>query len=407
MKRFSLVTVATLIAMGAPSIVFAQAAPTGGDARFVSIDVQPMALFLDQALTVGWAVENPFEQQLPETPYVIVLSESLLVTHPDLPGGSRIIHEGVLPPLDPGATNGRTDAVALPADLAPGEWYVAIYVDPWEVVEEANEHDNIFVRDRPIRVFAPLRVVGASTSAAQVGVEYCATLTAEGGDGEYTWTHGDAPPGLTFEEVGGALSLCGTPALPGTFAFELGIASAGRSVMWMWALVIEPPAAPSLACTSSLSVPTGTPLQLDFLVAGGLPPYALGSVALQWLDNPQNPGETIAFGIPDGLSLDADGTMHGAPAVAGNYVWTVGVSDSLGRTDTCDIALLVTESATGGSGGTGGGDATGGSGGTGGSGEPPRPPPPVPGDGGGCSASAAVPGLLGLALTLAGLRRRR
>jgi Putative Ig domain len=71
---------------------------------------------------------------------------------------------------------------------------------------------------------AALSISSASLPLGTVGLAYSASVTATGGSEPYTWSaiSGTLPAGLTLEPSSGTVT--GTPALPGTYTFQLQVA---------------------------------------------------------------------------------------------------------------------------------------------------------------------------------------
>ncbi len=147
---------------------------------------------------------------------------------------------------------------------------------------------------------------------ATIGVVYPSqTFTVEGGAGGYTWavTAGSPPAGLSLS-TGGVLS--GTPsanAQNSTFTATVTdkdsvSASASFTVPVNLAITSSSPLGPGAIHASYSQALAG---------AGGLPPYS-------W--------SVVSGSLPNGLTLNANGTITGTPSVANSFTFTVQLSDS-------------------------------------------------------------------------------
>ncbi|MCP5519820.1 MAG: putative Ig domain-containing protein [Verrucomicrobiales bacterium] len=136
-------------------------------------------------------------------------------------------------------------------------------------------------------------------------------------------TTGDLPDGLTLDPVEGVLS--GVPAAGGSFPFSVeAVDVAGVSVVMDYTLKIVDPLRILPA-----ALPLGTELEpYAFALAaeGGVAPYA-------WAAEP----------LPQGLDLNADGTISGVPAAgtAGDYDIMFLVTDSQLETAAVSLSLSI------------------------------------------------------------------
>ena len=173
-----------------------------------------------------------------------------------------------------------------------------------------------------LTVASPTITLPATALAAgTAGQAYTAAVNpATGGIAPYTYalSAGALPAGVTVNSATGALS--GTPTVVGNFAFTLtatdsttgapGQASQSYSLSIVSpTLAIAPPTLPAGTAGSAYSQ--------TLSASGGTAPY---SYALS------------AGALPGGLSLAAGGLLSGTPTVAGNFAFTVTVTDAGGFT---------------------------------------------------------------------------
>ncbi len=147
--------------------------------------------------------------------------------------------------------------------------------------------------------------------AATVGVFYVRTLQSSGPT-PVTWSviNGFLPPGLSLSTTG---NLSGTPAVAGTYDFTVQAATSNPSQTTTKAFEIV--VNPALSITTLPLLPTATPgipYSVSLSATGGVPPYT-------W---------TTTGTLPPGLSLSTSGLISGTPASAGNFTFTVQVSDT-------------------------------------------------------------------------------
>ena len=162
-----------------------------------------------------------------------------------------------------------------------------------------------------------------------VGTPYNDAVTAIGGTPGYTFTinSGSVNAGLTLNADG---SITGTPTTAGTSTFTVKVtdsvaataisASLGITVTSVTVLGIDPP---------NLTDPkVGIPYSASITAHGGTSPYTFG------LASGSNP-------LPDGLTLNPDGTITGTPTTAGPVTFTAQVTDNVSATATLSITITV------------------------------------------------------------------
>lgn len=170
---------------------------------------------------------------------------------------------------------------------------------------------------------------GTCNSGGEAGAPYSCQLTASNGTAPYVFaiTAGSLPPGLSLNTSTGAIS--GTPLSGGSFGFTAQVtdslaatASADCSIAIIGGV--------GLTCSTCDNPATvGVAYSCGLIATGGTPPYIF----------------TVVDGsLPPGLGLDPNyGVIFGTPTTAGNYSFTIRVTDSLGSTAdaTCGIEVSV------------------------------------------------------------------
>jgi large repetitive protein len=177
----------------------------------------------------------------------------------------------------------------------------------------------------------PLVIETSSAPTGTVGVSYSTALKATP-SGSQTWkvTGGALPPGLGLAASTGLVS--GTPAAAGSFGFQVTVTdTASRSAerdlqIAVRAPLVVTPLAPQGSQGGLPFSEVGIPLDARVTATGGSP-------QLTWA--------LAAGALPDGVVLQTDGTLVGAPRTAGRFTFTVRVSDDEGRTATLDATLTV------------------------------------------------------------------
>lgn len=173
--------------------------------------------------------------------------------------------------------------------------------------------------------------LGIATISLQdwtVGQPYGQNIEVAGGTPSYEWEldSGTLPPGLELNSTTGRLG--GTPTDPGTYNFTIAVTDQDGTVG------TQP---------YTLTISTGPTISTEELgdgVVGVGYSHTLGAIngtsPLTWS---LGPGEEL----PPGLSLEPQlGTISGVPAEAGNYTFTVRVTDTAGAVHTRYVTMNVT-----------------------------------------------------------------
>ncbi|MEN3332321.1 MAG: hypothetical protein V7641_1686 [Blastocatellia bacterium] len=169
--------------------------------------------------------------------------------------------------------------------------------------------------------------------AAAVGVPYRVELHATAGAAPYRWVKkkkakfGTLPNGITLSADG---VLSGTPTAEGTSDFTIIVNDAtDRQAKKPLTITVGPPPPPLAIRTESLASATqGLNYNARVEASGGLAPYT-------W---------SLDSGLlPDGLTLQTDGTISGRATTVGTVAFTVRVKDSIGTASTKLLFIIVVQ----------------------------------------------------------------
>jgi len=155
----------------------------------------------------------------------------------------------------------------------------------------------------------------SSLPVGEAGVSYFCQLEAYGNQKGNTWsiTKGDLPKGLSLDGSAGVIS--GIPEFGGVYSLTIEVNSG--SYYWTQDFVMRVLLPISVKTSSLPDAQVGVDYSVQLEVFGDVSIYA-------W--------SIIAGSLPDGLKLDeATGYIHGTPAAAGIYDFTVQVDDGLAK----------------------------------------------------------------------------
>jgi len=177
-----------------------------------------------------------------------------------------------------------------------------------------------------IAVYEAPAVAGTPSAEGYVGAEYPAfTYAQTGGKGPYKWAvaTGAVPAGMALSEAG---ILSGTPTAAGTSNFTVRVEDA-NGVTATSASSVAVYATPTVTnAPSANGWYTDTAYSFTFTAAGGKAGYA-------W--------SVVSGAVPTGMSLGANGVLSGTPGTAGNYNFTVRVTDANGQTADRAVSVVV------------------------------------------------------------------
>jgi hypothetical protein len=167
-----------------------------------------------------------------------------------------------------------------------------------------------------------------SPPGGNVGVPYSHTMpNTHTGAFTVAVAAGALPDGLTMSTSG---LITGTPTVAGTFTYTATITDTVGTGEVACSITIAESSSLGLGCASPPAGVVGVEYLHRFPVSGGIPPYTFA---------------IISGSLPPGLTLDSlRGEVSGTPTLAGDFEFTVQVSDDFGSTaGTCDIVITVTD----------------------------------------------------------------
>jgi hypothetical protein len=161
---------------------------------------------------------------------------------------------------------------------------------------------------------AALSVTTNSLPNSEISVSYGShQLGAAGGTQPYTWSisAGALPSGITLSSSG---VVSGSASAPGTYNFTAQVTDAASATATQ-ALSIVIAGAPQVVMSGNPNGTVGVAYSQTIYSTGGIPPYTY----------------VLHTGaLPPGLSLSASGGIAGTPSVAGDYLFSIMMTDSAG-----------------------------------------------------------------------------
>jgi uncharacterized protein (TIGR03437 family) len=192
---------------------------------------------------------------------------------------------------------------------------------------------------------AGLAITTTQLPPGTIGVTYGSSVSATGGTPPYSFSinHGTLPAGLSMLSTG---IIFGTPTATGTQSFGVQVTdiTGAIAVRGLTLTVVNP-----LLITTNSNLPNGTVGQsysVTFQAIGGQPPYSWGisggSVSPADVSSQDSPASTSG-GLPPGLIFigsSSTATLSGTLTAAGNFGFTVSVTDSAQKVAFKSFSLL-------------------------------------------------------------------
>jgi len=171
-----------------------------------------------------------------------------------------------------------------------------------------------------------LTIATADLPEATVGVAYSRTLTAIGGQPDFSWLieSGSLPPGISLGQVG---SISGTPSTAGIFNFVAKVTDTNGN---------------SASRTLTLTVKSSAPLTIT---SSQLPRGAVGATYSQSIG--ASGGQTpytwsIQSGsLPEGLTLNQSGIISGTPERPGSTSFVLKLTDAVNASVSATLSITV------------------------------------------------------------------
>jgi uncharacterized repeat protein (TIGR01451 family) len=260
--------------------------------------------------------------------YTYFLSDNSVVSIAD-----RSLLVGNLGGLTASQVDSSMDSIALPGDLAPGAYWLGVCVNYDAGTSQFGGSEitivnNCFTQSAAVQVSTgSVAIASTPLPDATQYAPYGLRLQATGGSGQYAWeqTAGSLPSGITLSSAG---DLIGSPSQAGTFSFDVKVTSGTLTDTRSLSLKVSPGGLPLVIVDQVLPAAEFGRSYLGSLVAvGGKPPYTWKAVA----------GEEL----PAGLALASDGRVEGRPLAAGDFTFSVEVTDSANAAVSKELSVRV------------------------------------------------------------------
>lgn len=187
-------------------------------------------------------------------------------------------------------------------------------------------------REYTVTVGDELTMETADVSDWTVDEGYDQPIEVSGGTEPHTWnvTAGALPPGLELDVDTGELT--GTPTAPGTYTFTITVTD-GDGTQVARSFIITSNEQPTITSPADL------PRAVEDVVYSEPLAYQGGTQPFTW--------EVVAGDLPDGVTLNEEtGELTGTPTTAGEFTFTIEVTDAAGATTTEELTLVVEDGLT-------------------------------------------------------------
>jgi MYXO-CTERM domain-containing protein len=259
--------------------------------------------------------------------YLVYLSASPRLD----PASATVVATGTVT-VDPAASALGADRFLVPADTAPGSYYVIYSLDPFQRVDVLDRSNDIQPSAQPVNIeSAGLVIVTTSLPVGTTGLPYTADLLAHGGTGAYRWSiaAGALPAGLSLDTMAGRIA--GTPTAESSSDVTIAVSDGTLTVSTKFRMLVSAPTTPLVVVTQAFPPAfAGRPYDYPLTAIGGIPPYS-------WSFSDGS--------LPLGLSLSPTGDLSGTASVAASVILTFHVMDSSGHTAESPLALTVLSGA--------------------------------------------------------------
>lgn len=314
----------------------------------------PMRMRAGQEVPLTSSIRNlGFTNRYPESPnrpdrqtfsYQYFLSSSPEVSVHQIPlaladGGRRASAD-----IAKGEALRPTDRVYIPSNIIPGEYYLALILDPGNELEELDKSNNRYVFPQKVVIEPPaFQIFSDRLPRATVGTPYSHPLVAGPAPDHHQWSATNLPPGIVMGSDG---VLSGVPTVEGTFAFTAQVVAGSWRAERVIAFQVLSGSTPLEITTRSLPTAIRHIRYAGFYdrtwereeegvqlaASGGKPPY-------RWALDP----EVEDNQLPEGLEgPSAEGRIRGTPTrFADSGTFHVQVTDSLGRVAKASLEITV------------------------------------------------------------------
>jgi subtilase family serine protease len=285
---------------------------------------------------IGRTISNVGNSAAPAFKYTYLLSDNNVISISD----RALSPVGESVGLMAGASDMSGAMVALPANLAPGTYWLGVCVNfdganataPFPLDEISVVNNCAVASAATIVSTGNLSVLTTSLPTAIQYAPYGLRLRAIGGTGDVTWalSAGTVPPGMMLGTDG---MLSGAPARAGSYGFEVRATSGAATATQTLSLMVTNGTLPLVIVDQDLpGAEFARSYSASLVAIGGKPPY-------EW---------TLRANavLPDGLALSGDGYLEGRATESGEKVFGVEITDSAGAKAARELRVRVVNPTT-------------------------------------------------------------